>query len=165
MRNHDNFLPLETRSFNSCQKCICMPGQTLLSPIRSQRRGEKAMTTLFKFVCQKLIAFRALATAMHKKEGGHWYSPQGTHTVEPFGSGHWISDIVFLGCSWRQPPEMSELPVTRASPTQRLWQRSNSLESFVSGRERVEAKAAQNLPNLLSQATSDHAYDRIRRVG
>src|SRR5215472_7600070 len=44
-----------------------MPDQALISPVRSQRRGENAMTTAFELLRQKLPAFGPLAAAMYEK--------------------------------------------------------------------------------------------------
>jgi hypothetical protein len=67
VRNDDNLLRLEARSLKGFYEGVCMPSQALISPVRSQRRGENAMTTAFELLCQKLPAFGPLAAAMYEK--------------------------------------------------------------------------------------------------
>jgi hypothetical protein len=65
VRNCDNILRLETGSLKGFYEGVRMPGQTLISPIHSHRRGENTMTAVFELLFQKLPAFRPLAAAVY----------------------------------------------------------------------------------------------------
>jgi hypothetical protein len=65
--NDDNLPRLEAGSLKGFYEGVGMPGQALISPVHSHRRGENAMTTAFDLLCQKLPAFGPMAAAMYEK--------------------------------------------------------------------------------------------------